>query len=65
MAPILAAAMRARGLKAESVDAGSPDGELIVTDDNYASAAPDMDATREATRGAAAPADQQGHRARW
>src|SRR5512137_222022 len=46
MAPILAAALRARGLQAEFVDAG----ELIVTDDNYASAAPDMEATRVATR---------------
>jgi aspartate kinase len=46
LAPILAAAIRARGLKAEFVDAG----ELIVTDDNHASAAPDMDATRVATR---------------
>ncbi len=46
MAPILAAAVRGRGVEAEAVDAG----ELIVTDDNYASAAPDMDATRTATR---------------
>ncbi len=46
LAPILAAAMRAQGLNAEFVDAG----ELIVTDDNYASAAPDMTATREKTR---------------
>lgn len=56
MAPILAAAMRARGLDAESVDAG----ELIVTDDNYASAAPDMDATRAATRGRLLPLTQKG-----
>ena len=46
LAPILAAAMCAQGLPAEFVDAG----ELIVTDDNYASAAPDMAATREKTR---------------
>jgi bifunctional aspartokinase / homoserine dehydrogenase 1 len=46
MAPILAAAVRARGVGAEFVDAG----ELIVTDDNYASAAPQMEATRAATR---------------
>jgi aspartate kinase len=46
LAPVLAAAIRARGLKAEFVDAG----ELIITDDNYASAAPDMDATRTASR---------------
>ena len=53
MAPILAAAMRARGLEAEAVDAG----ELIVTDDNYASAAPDMEATRARhPQPAAAPA---------
>jgi aspartokinase/homoserine dehydrogenase 1 len=46
MAPILAAAVRAQGLSAEFVDAG----ELIVTDDNYASAAPQMEATRDAAR---------------
>ncbi len=46
LAPILAAAMRGRGVRGECVDAG----ELIVTDDNYASAAPAMDATRTKTR---------------
>ncbi len=51
LAPILAAAIRARGIQSEFVDAG----ELIVTDDNYASAAPDMDATRSATRGRLLP----------
>jgi bifunctional aspartokinase / homoserine dehydrogenase 1 len=56
LAPILAAAMRARGRAAEFVDAG----ELIVTDDNYASAAPDMDATRAATRGRLLPLLQKG-----
>ena len=56
LAPILAAAIRARGLQAEFVDAG----ELIVTDDNYASAAPDMDATRAATRGRLLPLLEQG-----
>ena len=56
MAPILAAAMRARGVKAEAVDAG----ELIVTDDNYASAAPDMAATRTATRGRLLPLLEKG-----
>jgi bifunctional aspartokinase / homoserine dehydrogenase 1 len=56
MAPILAAAMRARGLDAEAVDAG----ELIVTDDNFASAAPDMEASSEATRGRLAPLLKRG-----
>jgi bifunctional aspartokinase / homoserine dehydrogenase 1 len=56
LAPILAAAIRARGLKAEFVDAG----ELIVTDDNHASAAPDMDATRAATRGRLLPLLEAG-----
>lgn len=51
LAPILAAAIRARGIQSDFVDAG----ELIVTDDNYASAAPDMDATRAATRGRLLP----------
>ncbi len=51
LAPILAAAIRARGVGAEFVDAG----ELIVTDDNHASAAPDMAATRTATRGRLLP----------
>jgi aspartate kinase len=37
MAPIVAAAVRARGLQAELVDAS----ELIVTDDNYISPRPD------------------------
>jgi aspartate kinase len=46
MAPVLAAALRAQGVPAEFVDAG----ELIVTDDNHSSAAPDMEATRAATR---------------
>jgi bifunctional aspartokinase / homoserine dehydrogenase 1 len=46
MAPILAAAVRARGLQAEFVDAS----ELIVTDDNYISATPLMDTTRAQTR---------------
>ena len=56
LAPILAAAIRARGLKAEFVDAG----ELIVTDDNHASAAPDMDATRVATRARLRPLLEAG-----
>jgi aspartokinase/homoserine dehydrogenase 1 len=56
LAPILAAAIRARGLKAEFVDAG----ELIVTDDNHASAAPDMDATRVATRARLLPLLEAG-----
>ncbi len=60
MAPILAAAMRARGLEAEAVDAGSPDGALIVTDDNHASAAPDMEATRTATRSRLLPLLEKG-----
>lgn len=56
LAPILAAAMRARGLHTEFVDAG----ELIVTDDNYAAAAPDMEATRTATRARLLPLLEQG-----
>ena len=56
LAPILAAAIRGRGIKAEFVDAG----ELIVTDDNHASAAPDMDATRAATRGRLLPLLEAG-----
>lgn len=60
MAPILAAAMRARGLEAEAVDAGSPEGSLIVTDGNYTSAAPDMEATRNATRGRLLPLLEAG-----
>jgi bifunctional aspartokinase / homoserine dehydrogenase 1 len=56
LAPILAAAIRARGIKAEFVDAG----ELIVTDDNHSSAAPDMDATRVATRARLLPLLEAG-----
>jgi aspartokinase/homoserine dehydrogenase 1 len=56
LAPILAAAMRARGLRAEFVDAG----ELIVTDDNYSSAVPQMEATRTATRARLLPLLEQG-----
>jgi aspartate kinase len=46
MAPLLAAALRARGAPAEFVDAG----ELIVTDDTYLSGDPQMEATRAKTR---------------
>ncbi len=56
LAPILAAAIRARGIPAEFVDAG----ELIVTDENHASAAPDMAATRAATRGRLLPLLEAG-----
>jgi aspartokinase/homoserine dehydrogenase 1 len=56
LAPILAAAVRARGVEAEAVDAG----ELIVTDDNYASAAPDMAATRTVTRDRLLPLLEEG-----
>jgi aspartate kinase len=42
-ARIVAAALRARGLRSEAVDAS----ELIVTDDNYQNAAPLMDKTRQ------------------
>lgn len=56
LAPILAAAMCARGLRAEFVDAG----ELIITDTNYASAAPDMAATRTATRSRLLPLLERG-----
>ena len=56
LAPILAAALRGRGLRAGFVDAG----ELIVTDDNYASAAPDMEATRARTRARLLPLLEKG-----
>lgn len=56
MAPILAAALRSRGVAAEFVDAG----EIIITDDNYLSAAPQTDATRTATRGRLLPLLEQG-----
>jgi aspartate kinase len=56
MAPILAAAMRARGLQAEFVDAS----ELIVTDDNYISATPLMDTTRAQTRQRLLPILEKG-----
>jgi aspartate kinase len=56
LAPILAAAMRAKGVPAEFVDAG----ELIVTDDNYASATPDMAATRVKTRARLLPMLEKG-----
>jgi bifunctional aspartokinase / homoserine dehydrogenase 1 len=46
LAPILAAAMRTRGLQAEFVDAC----ELVVTDDNYVSATPQMDVPRAQPR---------------
>jgi aspartokinase/homoserine dehydrogenase 1 len=46
LAPILAAAMGARGLQAEFVDAG----ELVVTDDNFISATPQIDVTRTQAR---------------
>jgi aspartate kinase len=56
MAPILAAAMRARGLQAEFVDAG----ELIITDENYAAATPQMDTTRAQTRQRLLPLLEKG-----
>jgi len=56
LAPLLAAAIRSHGLRAEFVDAC----ELIVTDDNYSAAAPQMDATRTATRGRLLPLLEQG-----
>jgi len=56
LAPVLAAALRFRGLRADFVDAG----ELIVTDDNYTSAAPDMEATRARTRARLLPLLEQG-----
>jgi aspartate kinase len=51
MAPLLAAALRSKGVDAEFVDAG----ELITTDDNFSEAVPDMEATRSATRGRLLP----------
>lgn len=56
MAPILAAAIRSRGLRAQYVDAG----ELIVTDDNFASATPLMEVTAAATRSRLLPLLEQG-----
>ena len=56
MAPILAAAMRARGLQAEFVDAG----ELIITDDNHISATPLIDTTRAQTRQRLLPILEKG-----
>jgi len=56
LAPILAAALRAQGTPADFVDAA----ELIVTDDNFTSASPDMDATRQAARGRLLPLLKQG-----
>jgi aspartate kinase len=56
LAPILAAALRAKGIRAESVDAG----ELIVTDDNFSSATPDMAATQEKTRARLLPLLENG-----
>ena len=54
--PLLAAAIRSRGLRAEFVDAG----ELIVTDDAYLSGNPQMDITRERTRGRLLPLLAEG-----
>ena len=56
LAPILAAAIRGARLKAEFVDAG----ELIVTDDNHASAAPDMDGNACVPRGRLLPLLEAG-----
>lgn len=56
MAPLLAAALRGRGVPAEFVDAG----ELIVTDDTYLSGNPLMDATRIRTRERLLPLLTQG-----
>ncbi len=56
LAPILAAAIRSHGLKAQFVDAG----DLIITDENYLSATPDMEATRTATRARLMPLLEQG-----
>lgn len=56
MAPLLAAALRGRGVPAVFVDAG----ELIVTDDTYLSGIPDMEATRTRTRDRLLPLLQRG-----
>ncbi|MCX7668866.1 MAG: aspartate kinase [Anaerolineae bacterium] len=56
MAPLLAAALRGRGIPAEFVDAG----ELIVTDDIYLSGNPLMEATRHKTRERLLPLLAQG-----
>lgn len=56
MAPLLAAALRGRGVPAEFVDAG----DLIVTDATYLSGIPQMAATRARTRERLLPLLQRG-----
>lgn len=56
MAPLLAAALRGRGVPAEFVDAG----DLIVTDATYLSGIPQMEATRARTRERLLPLLQRG-----
>lgn len=56
MAPLLAAALRGRGVPAEFVDAG----DLIVTDATYLSGIPQMEATRAKTRERLLPLLQRG-----
>jgi aspartate kinase len=56
MAPLLAAALRAKGLKAEFVDAG----EIIVTDDVHLSGNPETELTRTMARGRLLPLLDRG-----
>ncbi len=55
-APVLAAVLRAQGLKTEALDAT----ELVVTDDVFGSAAPLMDQTEQRCRARILPLVQQG-----
>ena len=55
-APLLAAVLRAQGLKTEAVDAT----ELVVTDDVFGSAAPLMELTEQRCRARLLPLIQQG-----
>ncbi|MFN8490725.1 MAG: aspartate kinase [Caldilineaceae bacterium] len=55
-APVLAAVLRAQGLKTEAIDAT----ELVVTDDVFGSAAPLMDQTEQRCRARILPLVQQG-----
>ncbi|MDE0144167.1 MAG: aspartate kinase [Caldilineaceae bacterium] len=55
-APLLAAVLRANGVKAQFVDAG----ELIITDDQYGNASPLMDSTPDRCRDRLLPMMQSG-----
>ena len=55
-APLVAAAFRRNGVKADAFDAS----RLIVTDDRFGDAAPEMDQTRERVRAGLLPALERG-----